>query len=149
MGQEKRTVKSLLKTSKYHWLYVGNILAVTLGLVALLYLLLLQKVVSLTVGQEPALIKSLVGALTLSTFAVGVLVTLVALLQAHRVSGVHIKLKHTFDRVKNGDLDTQLKFRKSDHLGDVEDSFNEMMEAVRSRMLQDAATETDSKELDS
>lgn len=134
MGKDKRTVKSLIKTSKYHWLYVGNILAITLGLVALLYLVLLHKVITLTVGEDPALVKSLVGALTLGTFAVGVLVTLVALLQAHRVSGVHIKLKHTFDQVKNGNFDTELKFRKSDQLADVEDSFNEMMEAVRARV---------------
>ena len=137
MGQEKRSVRSLIKTSKYHWLYIGNILAVTLGLVALLYLMLLQKIIALTVGQDPALIKSLIGALTLGAFAVGALVTLVALLQAHRVSGVHIKLKNTFDRVKNGDLDTQLAFRKSDQLTDVENSFNEMMEAVRERLKQD------------
>ena len=76
--------------------------------------------------------------LTIGALAVGGLVTFVALLSAHRVSGVHIKLKNTFEKVAAGDLETQLRFRKNDHLEDVEDSFNQMMESIRARVGEDS-----------
>jgi methyl-accepting chemotaxis protein len=143
MGREKRSVLSIVKTAKYHMPYIGNVLAVTLGLLALLYLLLLQRLMEATAGEDPALVKNLVAALTIAALAVGSLITLVALLQAHRVAGIHIKLKATFDRIKDGELDAQLKFRESDRLNDVEDSFNQMMEAVRARIpTEDASSES-------
>lgn len=131
---EKRSIKNIIKTKKYHALYIGNVLSITLGLLALLYVMLLHKVMEATVDQDPELVKSLILSITIGTVAVGALITLVALLSAHRVSGVHIKLKNTFERVAAGDLQTELKFRKNDHLEDVEDSFNEMMASIREKL---------------
>ena len=131
---EKRSIKNIIKTKKYHALYIGNVLSITLGLLALLYVMLLHKVMEATVDQDPELVKSLILSITIGTVAVGALITLVALLSAHRVSGVHIKLKNTFERVAAGDLRTELKFRKNDHLEDVEESFNEMMASIRAKL---------------
>jgi len=135
---EKRSVKNIIKTKKYHALYIGNVLSISLGLLALLYVMLLHKLMEVTVDQDPELVKSLIMSLTIGALAVGGLVTFVALLSAHRVSGVHIKLKNTFEKVAAGDLETQLRFRKNDHLEDVEDSFNQMMESIRARVGEDS-----------
>jgi methyl-accepting chemotaxis protein len=124
----------MIKTRKFHALYIGNVLSISLGLLALLYLMLLHKLMEVTVDQDPELVKNLILSMTIGTVAVGALITFVALLSAHRVSGVHIKLKNTFERVAAGDMETQLRFRKNDHLEDVEDSFNQMMESLRSRL---------------
>lgn len=131
---EKRSVKNITKTKKYHALYIGNVLSISLGLLALLYVMLLHKLMEVTVDQDPELVKNLIMSLTISAVAVGALITFVALLSAHRVSGVHIKLKNTFDKVAAGDMETQLRFRKNDHLEDVEESFNEMMVSIRARL---------------
>ena len=135
---EKRSVKNIIKTKKYHALYIGNVLSISLGLLALLYVMLLHKLMEVTVDQDPELVKSLIMSLTIGALAVGGLVTFVALLSAHRVSGVHIKLKNTFEKVAAGDLETQLRFRKNDHLEDVEDSINQMMESIRARVGEDS-----------
>ena len=135
---EKRSVKNIIKTRKFHALYIGNVLSISLGLLALLYVMLLHKLMEVTVDQDPELVKSLIMSLTIGALAVGGLVTFVALLSAHRVSGVHIKLKNTFEKVAAGDLETQLRFRKNDHLEDVEDSFNQMMESIRARVGEDS-----------
>lgn len=135
---EKRSVKNIIKTRKFHALYIGNVLSISLGLLALLYVMLLHKLMEVTVDQDPELVKNLIMSMTIGTVAVGALITFVALLSAHRVSGVHIKLQNTFKRVAEGDLETQLRFRKNDHLEDVEDSFNQMMESIRARVGEDS-----------
>ena len=135
---EKRSVKNIIKTRKFHALYIGNVLSISLGLLALLYVMLLHKLMEVTVDQDPELVKNLIMSMTIGTVAVGALITFVALLSAHRVSGVHIKLQNTFKRVAEGDLETQLRFRKNDHLEDMEDSFNQMMESIRARVGEDS-----------
>ena len=135
---EKRSVKNIIKTRKFHALYIGNVLSISLGLLALLYVMLLHKLMEVTVDQDPELVKNLIMSMTIGTVAVGALITFVALLSAHRVSGVHIELQNTFKRVAEGDLETQLRFRKNDHLEDVEDSFNQMMESIRARVGEDS-----------
>lgn len=141
MGQDQRSIKNIKHTSKYHFLYIGNVLLVSLGLVVLLYLMILKRIIEMTLGQDPEIVQGLVASVTIGAIAVGALVTLVALLQAHRVSGVHIKLRHTFDRVAAGDMNTKLTFRKSDRLTDVEESFNAMMAAIRAKLPEDEVAE--------
>jgi HAMP domain-containing protein len=51
----------------------------------------------------------------------------------HRVAGPYQALKRTFNEVREGNLECRLRFRSTDGLDDVAASFNEMMDAIRSR----------------
>lgn len=47
---------------------------------------------------------------------------------SHRIAGPAYRLMRGFDQVKSGDLDCQIRLRKGDHLTDVADKFNEMVD---------------------
>ena len=133
-NQEKRTLKSITKTAKYHVFYMGNIIVVSLGLVFLLYLMIIQKIIEVVGYDDPVALRDLVLSVSVGAILVAASVTFVCLLTAHRISGVHIKLKNTFGRIKDGDLDARLYFRKGDRLEDVERSFNDMLETLLARI---------------
>lgn len=62
-------------------------------------------------------------------FAVGIIG--LAMFTAHRIAGPYIRLERVFDAVRDGNLDQKLRFRKSDHLGRLEQHFDDMMAAIR------------------
>ena len=65
-----------------------------------------------------------------------VLAALVALavFTTHRLAGPLIGLRRAMEDVKAGDMSRTLRFRRTDpHLGEIENAFNEMMEALRQR----------------
>lgn len=65
-----------------------------------------------------------------------------AIFTTHRLAGPFIALKRAFDDVRDGNIDRVLRFRRSDaHLRGLEDAFNGMMEAVRSRVRGQKAPE--------
>ena len=65
-----------------------------------------------------------------------------AIFTTHRLAGPFIALKRAFDDVREGNIDRVLRFRRSDaHLRGVEDSFNGMMEAMRSKVRGEKAPE--------
>lgn len=59
---------------------------------------------------------------------------LISLYLSHKIAGPVYKLRQFLERVKNGQLDTPLSFRKSDHFRAVATDFNEMLDAIRGRM---------------
>jgi nitrogen fixation/metabolism regulation signal transduction histidine kinase len=66
-----------------------------------------------------------------------VLLALVALavFSTHRIAGPLIALRRACEEVKAGNFDRPLRFRRSDpHLGELADSFNEMVAAIRQRL---------------
>ena len=62
-------------------------------------------------------------------------VVLLAVFSTHRLAGPLIGIRRAMEDVKAGDLNRQLRFRRSDpHLDEIEAAFNEMMESVRARL---------------
>jgi methyl-accepting chemotaxis protein len=59
---------------------------------------------------------------------------LISLFVSHRIAGPLEKLKRYFEAAKNGDLKTDLKFRKFDHFQELAQGYNDMMEAVRKKL---------------
>ena len=53
------------------------------------------------------------------------------ILTAHRVAGPYMRIIRAFRAVENGEFDHRLRFRTYDHLKDVEDAFNAMMDRIR------------------
>ena len=73
--------------------------------------------------------------LTLQTLCVILGMVALAIFTTHRLAGPLIALLRAFEDVKAGDLDRQLRFRKSDnHMADLEREFNEMMASIRHRV---------------
>ena len=57
-----------------------------------------------------------------------------AVISTHRTAGPLLALRRTFREIRDGKIETRLKFRKYDRLTEVEDDFNEMMDALRRRL---------------
>lgn len=73
--------------------------------------------------------------LTLQTVCVILGMVALAIFTTHRLAGPLVALLRAFADVKAGDLDRQLRFRRSDsHMADLEKGFNEMMDSVRRRV---------------
>lgn len=131
---EKRTLKNVVMTRKYHWLYIGKMVTVTLCMVAIIYAYMLAQLVTLSRvdGSFPFQISAIIT--TTGALVVCALVIYLGMLTAHRVAGPHIQLQNTFDEISNGHLDTRLKFRGGDRLEDVENAFNTMMDTLQARV---------------
>jgi methyl-accepting chemotaxis protein len=73
--------------------------------------------------------------LLLATLGFALASTLIILNQAvrfsHRVVGPGYRLRKAFQQVKEGDLQTRIRLRRGDHLTEVADSFNELLEWLR------------------
>ena len=73
--------------------------------------------------------------LTIQTALAILALILLAVFSTHRLAGPLIGIRRAMEDVKAGDLNRQLRFRRSDpHLEEIETAFNEMMESIRSRM---------------
>lgn len=132
--QEKRSIKNVVMTNKHHMAYMGPWVAISFGLITLIYVLILYHLYTVSNSElAPPVMGFVVGA----TIVVGILAALVSfygILTAHRIAGVHIKICAVLNRVKEGDLDTRVRFRSYDKLEEVEDAFNGMMEALQTRI---------------
>ena len=71
---------------------------------------------------------------TIAVALSGILIIINGVLSAHRIAGVHLRLKKVFDQVREGSLDTRLRFRNEDRLDEVEHSFNIMMDSLQQRV---------------
>lgn len=49
---------------------------------------------------------------------------------SHRIAGPLYKLKKAMEDVAKGNFDLRISFRQNDHFKDVQDTFNEMVQAV-------------------
>ncbi|MGE0491647.1 MAG: HAMP domain-containing protein [Vulcanimicrobiota bacterium] len=135
--QNKRSLKNVVLTKKYHWLYIGKMMTLSWALVVLLFGALMSRVYTLyQAGAELPMTGILIGGVALS-LALMTAIGAMGVLTAHRVAGPHIKLRNTFNAIAEGDLDHQLRFRKEDQLEEVEEAFNRMMERLRERLRQD------------
>ncbi len=70
----------------------------------------------------------------LSTLLGILLVLIFGLLYSHRIAGPLFNLKRMMRRVGEGDLKASMKIRKNDEFHDVEEVFNQMVEALHHRV---------------
>jgi methyl-accepting chemotaxis protein len=133
MGSEKRKLKNVTLTGKYHWSYVGGWLLLNL---------ILTLVVEGFALASLYTIRDIYTSMPLSSYAMGsvaiamlllISISGVALLWAHRTAGVHIKTESVFRRVADGDRSARLRYRAGDKLEDVEEAFDRMMTSVVER----------------
>jgi methyl-accepting chemotaxis protein len=143
MERSKRFLTNVTLTSPFHFRYLGLWILISVGLIAVANLLLFllteehwQALYSLDaqfheeyMEQRKMMIILLGFEMILFSSAVVVL----AKFTAHRIAGPYIKLQRVFEAVRQGNLDQELRFRKYDHLEDLETAFNEMMVEVRAR----------------
>ena len=58
---------------------------------------------------------------------------------SHRVAGPAYRLMKAFGELKSGDLDCQIRLRRGDHLTEVADSFNELVDWLKEHPPQGSA----------
>lgn len=63
-----------------------------------------------------------------------VILAAIIIFVSHRIAGPLFRLKQYMEKVENGDLSADLKFRKHDAIPDVADSFNRMVKSIKRRM---------------
>lgn len=132
--REKRSLRNIVLTAKHHNAYLGNWVLISLSLLGFVYLLILYHLHSLSQSElAPHLLGVVVGATILAGVLAG-LVGVYGVLTAHRIAGVHIKIKNVLDQVKEGRLDTRVRFRAYDKLDEVEQAFNSMMDVLQTRL---------------
>lgn len=128
---EKRTLRNVGLTRKYHWAYIGSWVVVDCILVGLIEAMVLSILLTRP-GLPPSFpVGSVVGATI--AIAVLVLVCLIALgtLWAHRIAGVHVRTARVLREVADGNLGLTLRYRASDDLEEVENAFDAMMSTLR------------------
>jgi len=59
-----------------------------------------------------------------------IVLAITCLFISHRIAGPLHRLKMYMEKVENGDHSVRLKFRKSDAIHDVADSFNRMLDGI-------------------
>jgi nitrogen fixation/metabolism regulation signal transduction histidine kinase len=107
------------------WILVTTLVAVVFGVTS--YLTMFDHL-----GDEAR--RHLVIVLSIQTALVVAAVLLLAVFSTHRVAGPFIAIRRALEDVKAGNLERQLRFRRTDpHLAEIETAFNEMVEALRQR----------------
>lgn len=131
--RQRRSLKNVVLTKKYHLPYMGTSIFLSLSLLSMLYGLFLFRFLEMYRSSSDFPIQMAVIIATVVTMMVGLLIIASNVLAAHRIAGVHIKLRQMFKRVEEGDYTTRVRFRSDDKLEEVEGAFNTMMESLEQR----------------
>ena len=108
------------------WILVTSLVVIVFAVTS--YLLMFDRL-SESARQDLILV------LTIQTALAILAVVLLAVFSTHRLAGPLIGIRRAMEDVKAGDLNRQLRFRRTDpHLEEIEAAFNEMMESVRGRI---------------
>lgn len=84
--------------------------------------------------------QDLVLVLAIQTALAVLAVLLLAVFSTHRLAGPMIGIRRAMEDVAAGNLDRQLRFRRTDpHLDEIEVAFSQMMESLRQRQKDGAA----------
>lgn len=132
--QQRRSLKNVVLTRKYHAPYMGTSVFMSLSLLFTLYAMLMYRFVELSREGGDLPVQYLVVLSSVVALFIAAGIVAVNVLAAHRIAGVHIKLLKTFKTIQEGDFSARLRFRKEDKLEEVEEAFNSMMEVVESKM---------------
>lgn len=107
------------------WILVTTVVVIVFGVTS--YLVMFDRLSADARGD-------LILVLTIQTALAILAVILLAVFSTHRLAGPLVGIRRAMEDVKAGDLNRQLRFRRSDpHLEEIENAFNEMMEAIRQR----------------
>ncbi len=128
--KEKRSLRNVSLTLKHHWTYLGQWVLLTITLIILLYSVSIHHLYSLVrPGNGPYIMSLMTGAsLVAALLCTGII--LLGVLTAHRIAGVHVKLRSTFLAIRDGKTKVRLRFRKEDKLDDLAEAFNSMMDTL-------------------
>ena len=130
MGSEKRKLKNVVLTGKYHWPYVGGWLVLNIFLTLLVEAFVLGSLHLVRASYQAVPIAGYAVVSTLVAVIIITGLTLLATLWAHRIAGVHIRTESVFNRIADGNRTARLQYRSTDQLEDVEEAFDRMMDAV-------------------
>lgn len=144
--QQRRSVRNVTMTKKYHLAYMGPQLFLTLMILATIYGLLIYRLMMLAQAGRDLPYSQVAAFATFAITLTALMAGAAAILTAHRVAGVHIKLVNIFNQIAEGKFDTRLKFRSTDKLEEVEESFNKMMDSLQARMQKTGASDHDGDE---
>jgi len=133
-GKERRRILIVDKEAqKRIILAVALFPALALAMATMIIAIFCRRLVGEATRVDVAL-PSLVP-LLLATLGFALASTLIILNQAlrfsHRVVGPGYRLRKAFQQVKDGDLHTRIRLRRGDHLTEVADSFNELLDWLR------------------
>ncbi len=131
---EKRSLKNVTLTRKYHWPYFGRVISITLVLVFIVFGYHLIYLHTFAALDPDFPLQSLQMISTLMVVILSGLVISLGVMTAHRVAGPHIQLQTICDKIAAGDLSRRVEFRSGDRLEDVEESFNKMMDKLQQRL---------------
>ena len=138
--KNKRNLFNSLKTYRAPLGFLAGWVVVALLLVVLLSMALYRletqaarimlpdtpdSVMQMLLMENQLAARLLVACIVMVTF-----VLMMAMITAHRMAGPYVALKRTFDLINEGDLEQRLHFRNYDRLGDVEESFNRLMDQL-------------------
>lgn len=109
------------------WLVVTVLAVLVFSITS--YLLLTERLL----GPDQRGLANLI--LLVQTIVALAAVAVLAVFTTHRLAGPMIALRRAFEDVQAGDLERQLRFRRSDdHLQELETAFNDMMASLRKRL---------------
>ena len=148
-GHQGRSLTSLRLTKAFHFRYLGLWAIMNVGLVialnVVLYLFLeehLAGINSMFTEMHAEYMQYrdiLITALCVEAILFSAGIVALASVTSHRIAGPYIRLEHTFQEVKSGKPSVRLNFRSYDHLEGLEKSFNEMMETIEERTVENIA----------
>ena len=143
-SHRQRSLWNVRLTRAFHYRYMGLWIVLTIFLVLLFnvffHLLVKERWLSLrpsatdadaafALVARPLLIAQAIEVVLFSVAIVGL-----AKLTSHRIAGPYLQLRRICAEVRGGDLDSRLRFRRSDRLADLEAEFNAMLEALKARI---------------
>ena len=143
-GRHQRKLSNVKLTEKYRFKYLGHWVLISFLFLTLLdiavYLLYQQMWQGFTTpGADMALERAFRHSQVMTTivgtsglFAAAIL--LLAVFTAHRIGGPYLAIKRVMANVRDGDVSSRLRFREYDRLDDVENAFNEMLDALQTRI---------------
>ena len=136
--EEKRSLKNIKLTKKYHWTYM-----IYWVLLNSLLLVMTEVVFLLCIQQEvipqPDFLPMGLGLFSVIVF-LGMLICiqLIGRIWAHRLAGVHIRTERTLKEAAQ-DFSVRLRYRRTDRLEEVAEAFNEMMECLENPVVEASA----------
>ncbi len=135
-AKKQRKFSNIKLTEKHHFHQMGLWIMITVPLVILLNYLLFAFFMlkfgnaSGTAGISPEFQLRVAAGLLVEMLIICIALLMMAKTTSHRISGVFISMKNTFDKVASGNLKTRQHFRDYDKLEDLEASINTMLDTI-------------------
>jgi methyl-accepting chemotaxis protein len=128
---DRRRIRVIDKSFQYGALV--RILGATVGIAVAAFLIswILNQMIS-GAKYDPWR-KDLPGSLIALIGLPGIAASYLVIRNTHRIAGPIYRLRKSFDRVRDGDLDFVVSFRKGDRFHELAEGFSTMLESIRKR----------------